>query len=244
MWKLNKDKTQKIHFVARDKHSYDVCPRPFPASQAIPKWWKDASPYIKRPDNPEGKKIIIADRESNASFKKCTPMLDMISSGYIIPLWADVQVRNINGLPNISWRVQRDVFEVHYKQEVEVPDGYGDFQFKFLNEWIPVLPKGYSALIMPCPGYPDSAFKVIPAVIDYDKTRHPLTPPMLLKNGFEGIVEKGTPMFQVIPFKRTDWKSEFSFLEEGEYSVIVDRELKSTIVNNYVKNFWQKKTYK
>jgi hypothetical protein len=117
-------------------------------------------------------------------------MLDLLSSGYLVPLWADVQVRIENGLPLITWRVERGVFELHATQEVEIPDGYQNTQFKFLNQWIPKLPKGYSALIISCPGYPNNPFRAMQAIIDYDKTTHPLFPPMFLKEGFEGIVEK------------------------------------------------------
>jgi hypothetical protein len=97
---------------------------------------------------------------------------------------------------------------------------------------------------MPCPGYPNNPFRPISAIIDYDKTTHPLYPPMYLKDDFEGILEKGTPMFQIIPFKRNNWKSSFSFLEDGQLSINEDRDVKATIINNYVKNFWEKKTYK
>lgn len=234
----------KIEFIALDKYAFEVCLKPFPASQALPKWWKGGTPYIKSPDNPDGKKILIRNSDSNASFKKCTPMLDMLSSGYIVPLWADVQVTIENNIPFITWRVQRNVFEGHNGQEVEIPDGYDPMQFKFLNQWVPKLPKGYSALIIPCPGYPNNPFKPISAIIDYDKTTHPLMPPMYIKKGFEGIVEKGTPMFQIIPFKRNNWESVFSFYENGQMQINADRDIKSTLINNYVKNFWEKKTYK
>jgi hypothetical protein len=243
MWGKNKI-INEVEFIALDKYAFEVCPKPFPASQAIPKWWKDASPYIKSEDNPDGKKIIVSNYESNASFKKCTPMLDMLSSGYIIPLWADVQVTIKEQGSELSWRVHKRVFDVHDGQDVEIPDGYQKTQFKFLNQWVPRLPKGYSALIMPCPGYPNNAFRPMSGIIDYDKTTHPLYPPVYLKNDFEGIVEKGTPMFQVIPFKRNNWSSKFSFLEDGQELINFDRDVKSTIVNNYVKNFWEKKTYK
>ena len=243
MW--GKDRLiNKIEFVAIEKYFFDVCPKPIPASQAIPQWWKDASPYIKSSENPDGKKIIVQNLSSNASFKKCTPMLDMLSSGYIIPLWSDVQVKNIDNSPSISWRVQRPVFEQHFGQEVEVPDGYELSQFKYLNPWVPKLPSGFSALIVPCSGYPNSPFRIISAVIDYDKTPHPLFPPVYVKKGFEGIVERGTPMFQIIPFKRNNWESSFSFLQEGDFDVKFDRDIKATIVNNYIKNFWEKKSYK
>lgn len=243
MWGKNK-LVNEIEFIALDKYAFEVCPKPFPASQAIPQWWKDASPYIKNEDNPDGKKIIVSNNESNASFKKCTPMLDMLSSGYIVPLWADVQVTIQDHGPQLTWRVHKQVFDIHYGQEVETPDGYQKTQFKFLNQWVPKLPKGFSALIIPCPGYPNSIFRPISGVIDYDKTTHPLYPPVYLKNDFDGIVEKGTPMFQIIPFKRNNWNSKFSFLEAGQELINLDRDVKSTIVNNYVKNFWEKKTYK
>jgi hypothetical protein len=243
MWRKHKI-TNEIEFVALDKYSFEVCPKPFPASQALPQWWKDASPYLKSGKNVDGKKIIVENYQSNASFKKCTPMLDLLSSGYIVPLWSDVQVRYENELPSISWRVERNVFELHATQEVEIPNGYQKSQFKFLNQWVPKLPKGYSALIIACPGYPNNPFRAMQAIIDYDKTTHPLFTPMFLKEGFEGIVEKGTPMFQIIPFKRNNWESKFSFLESGQSAINVDRDIKATIVNNYVKNFWDKKSYK
>ena len=243
MWGKNKI-INEIEFVALDKYAFKVCPKPFPASEALPQWWKNATPYLKSWENPDGKKIIVKNFESNASFKKCTPMLDMLTSGYIVPLWSDVQVTLKDDSPTISWRVKRDVFESHSGQEVEVPDGYQKAQFKFLNQWVPKLPKGYSALIIACPGYPNNPFRAMQAIIDYDKTTHALFPPMFLKEGFEGILEKGTPMFQIIPFKRHNWISKFSFLENGQDLINQDLDIKSTIVNNYVKNFWQKKTYK
>jgi len=243
MWGKNK-LVNEIEFVALDKYAFEVCPKPFPASQALPQWWKDATPYIKSEKNPDGKKIIIENKYSNASFKKCTPMLDVLSSGYIVPLWSDVQIKIENNEPLITWRVSKDVFQFHFGQQVEVPNGYHKSQFKFLNQWMPQLPKGYSALITPCPGYPNNVFRPISGIIDYDKTTHPLITPGYIIKDFEGILEKGTPMFQIIPFKRNNWKSKFSFLEEGQSIINTDRDVHSTLANNYVKNFWQKKSYK
>jgi len=243
MWGKNK-LVNEIEFVALDKYAFEVCPKPFPASQALPQWWKDATPYYKTSDNPDGKKLIVQDRKSNATFKKCTPMLDLLSSGYLVPLWSDIQVKIENGLPFIRWRVKKDVFCLHNGTGVEIPNGYQETQFKFLNQWVPKLPKGYSALIIACAGYPNNPFRAMQAIIDYDKTAHALYPPMFLKEGFEGIVEKGTPMFQIIPFKRNNWVSKFSFLEEGYAQINVDRDVKATLVNNYVKNYWEKKSYK
>ena len=236
--------SKKIKFTAIDRHSYEVCPRPTPSTASIPKWWKDASPYIVSNKNPDGNKLIVENGESNASFKKCTPMLDSLGLGYTIPLWADVQVRTENGSPVITWRTGKDVFQIHYGNGVEYPEGYGDFQFKFMNQWVPSLPKGHSLLVTHPIGYQKSPFRALSGVIDYDKTNHPLYPIMLLKNGFEGIIEKGTPMVQVFPFKRDNWESSFDYFEYGDFDINIDRDIKATIVNNYVKNMWSKKSFK
>jgi hypothetical protein len=230
--------TNKINFIARDIYGYEVCPKPFPAFQAIPNWWKEAKPYTSG-------KLEMDQYTTNANFKKCTPMLDALTSGYIFPLWADVFVQQIDGIPNLTWRTDRELFTIHgYDLGVEIPDGYSKYIFKYCNMWYPKMPKGYSMLITSPFGYHNLPFKAVTGIMDSDLSPHELTPPVFLKEGFEGIVEKGTPMFQMTPIKRDDWESEFTHYSEGEYSRIENRDVLATIVNNYVKNFWQKKNYK
>jgi hypothetical protein len=233
-----------IKFVAEDPYFFEVSPKPVPASQTIPQWWKDATPYLKTSLNPDGNKVIVDSMTRGASFKKCTPMLDSITSGYVFPLWADVQVRQENGMPTLHWRVKRSVFSFHGSNNIPTPTGYNKTEFKYHNGWIPKLPKGYSAFITPVAGIPSPIFKPISAIIDYDSTPHQLVPPGYIQDGFEGIIEKGTPMFQLTPFKRENWISEFDKYDYNEFDAIEDRTVLATIINNYVKNVWHKKSYK
>lgn len=237
--------TKTIKFIASDPYAATVCPKPIPASQVIPDYWRNATPYMVSEDNPDGKKLILRNRNSNASFKKCTPMLDAMTSGYMFTLWADVMVTQVNGFPSISWRVEKDVFQLHGGAVgIDFPDGYHKVAFKYLNHWHPRTPDGYSILVTPPLGHRNLPFMPISAVIDTDRTPHELVPPGFIKEGFEGIIEKGTPMFQVTPFKRESWVSEFDNYKENEFNAIMDRDVSATLVNNYVKNFWQKKSYK
>jgi hypothetical protein len=57
------------------------------------------------------------------------------------------------------------------------------------------------------------------------------------------ILEKGTPICQVIPFKREDWDSEAVEFDE-EANKKNGFKLKSKIVRSYKSQFWQKKTYR
>jgi hypothetical protein len=236
---------QIIKFEARDEYGWEVADRPYPATQAVPDWWKAMTPYSKTEDNPKGNKLIVRNFASNAGPKKCVPMLDAITSGYIIPLWADVQVTNVGDNKSITWRVGQNVFEEHGFQarEVQTPVGYNSQVFKFVNKWRIITPKGYSCLITQPFGYRQTGVQAIPAVIDTDRNSLEIVPPVWFANDFEGILEKGTPIVQVIPFKRSDWKAEYSYLKDGEYKKLEDKSFNGTIVNHYMKKIWSKKTY-
>jgi hypothetical protein len=236
----------KIIFKAINKNDYDTFLKPVPASTLLPLWWKEETPYKKSLDNPDGKKIILSNRQANTTFKKCTPMLDVLASGYILQLWSDILVRQVNGEPEISWRTAKNIFSTHGKpfKDVVTPNGYSNIVFKYLNTWIPITPTGYSVFVAPPPGYNNSPFRAVPAIIDTDRSTIDFAPPMWIKEGFEGIIEKGTPLVQITPFKRENWKLETTFYEDDEFEKIQEKNFNSNIVNHYIKNVWTKKSYK
>lgn len=236
---------ETIKFEARDEYGWEVAPRPYPATQAVPDWWKAMTPYSKSVDNPKGSKLIVNNLVSNAGPKKCVPMLDALTSGYIIPLWSDVQVSNSGENKWVTWRTSQPVFEAHGEQarEVQTPVGFNEEVFKFQNKWRILTPKGYSCLIVQPFGYRQTGVQAVPAVIDTDRSSLEILPPVWFANDFEGILEKGTPIVQVIPFKRSDWKAEYSYLKDNEYRKLEDKNFGSTIINHYMKKVWQKKNY-
>ena len=240
---------KKINFRARSKDEFEIQTKPYPAVKSIPKWFKDQVPYeTPHPfdERANDGKVHIRNKISNATFKKCVPLLDGMSAGYIVPLWADVEI--VSGhVPNLHWKTNRDVFRMHGKNtnEMTPPPGYNSQVYKYSNCWIPQTPKGYSCLITSPFGYNDLAFKAIPAIVDTDRSTLELVFPMWIKKDFNGIVEKGTPLIQIIPFKRDDWESTFDYYEDGYYKdVIEERNFGSTIVSHYIKNHWSKKSFK
>jgi hypothetical protein len=56
----------------------------------------------------------------------------------------------------------------------------------------------------------------LPAIVDTDK--HPIMVnfPFFLKENFSGVIPYGTPIVQVIPFKRENWKSKFSISAKSQ----------------------------
>jgi len=243
-----------ITFVARDKWGFDTQLKPYPAATGIPEWWKAENPYEPVEKSPDAKKLIVDHNMVNFSFKKCTPMLDAITSGYIIPLWTDVQIRwEDDGIPAVNWRTFQNPFDGNTgvlqkhgpsSARVGAPSGYTNYVFKYMNTWIPKTPPGYSVLIQQPVGYGDLPLRAIPAVIDSDKSELEVVAPMWLQEGFEGILKKGTPLMQVIPFKREDWQAEFAYYEGQDYMKTQERNFNSNLISNYIKRHWSKKTYK
>lgn len=235
-----------ITFVSKSKYGWEVSNKPYPAHQSIPDWWRNLTPYYPSENDPEGKKIQINKGVSNATAKKCVPMLDAITSGYLIDLWSDVQITQTKEGPYVSWRVSESVFNLHgpSSRDVPPPTGYSNVVMKFNNFWIPKTPKGYSVFITSPAGRNNDPFKAIPAIVDSDKSTTELVVPMWVSESFEGIVEKGTPLLQITPFKRENWKSDFTFVDHNEYLIMEDKNFQSTLVNHYIKKIWNKKTYK
>jgi len=240
---------KKINFKATSQTEFEVQIKPYPAVKNIPKWFLDMQPYSDKsnPNYPNDGKLHFRNRIANSTFKKCVPLLDGMSSGYIIPLWADVMIEQENGYPQIYWKTLSDVFTIHGESSTHIvpPPGYQNVVYKYNNCWIPQTPKGYSCFITSPLGHHDLPFKAIPAVVDTDRSTLELVFPMWVQKGFEGIVEKGTPLVQVIPFKRDDWESTFDYYEDGKYKhVIEERNFQSTMVGHYLKNHHSKKRFK
>lgn len=236
---------KNINFKARSKNEFEVQLRPYPAVKTLPKWYRD-HPSYENTDFVNDNRLHVRGLSSNATFKKCMPLLDSMSAGYIIPLWADVEVE-AGIIPEIHWRTVNPVFAIHGKSTTSMvpPEGYNSQVFKYLNCWIPETPKGYSCLITSPFGHNDLVFRAITAVVDTDKSPVELVFPIWVKNNFNGIVEKGTPIAQIIPFKRDDWESTFDYYENGVYkNIIEERTFNSTIISHYVKNYWSKKKFK
>lgn len=235
-------KKNKIKFTFLSEYGYNiVAARPSLASSKIPEWFKSMDQY----DHPEGIKII--DRVSNATAKKCTPMIDAMTSGYILSLWSDVLVsqHEYSG-PEVSWKVNADVFSLHgpSSRSIPPPPGYDNLVFKYNSLLTITTPPGYSTLITPPLGHHNLPFRAVPAIVDTDNPTIDLVFPVWIKSNVSGIIEKGTPIVQVIPFKRESWKSEIDFMDQKDFAVHMDNNFNSVIKNHYIKNIWSKKDFK
>lgn len=202
--------SKKIQFIAENKELLYILERPYPALNKLPDWLSNMPSYVG------GKRGIDQFSDPNSTIKKCMPVFDAITAGYHIPLISDVWVER-KGEEEISFKWSWEASPVIAPQNPDryttypIPENYYKTAFKWLNPWIVKTPPGWSCLfIHPIHGDP-LPFQCLTAIVDTDKHPAPINIPFIFRKDFEGLIQKDTPLVQVIPFKREDFKSEFSY---------------------------------
>ena len=87
-------------------------------------------------------------------------------------------------------------------------------------------------------------FTILPGIVDTDTYTNPVNFPFQLNDpSFRGLIPAGTPICQVIPFRRDSWQmgigSAKDFAEGGVMS-----KLRRVIFNSYKTQFWSKKDFR
>jgi hypothetical protein len=89
--------------------------------------------------------------------------------------------------------------------DYQVPMGYDADHFAWSPRWALELEDGYSALYTTPLNRFELPFINTSGIIDNDSINTPGRMPFFLKNGWVGVLKKGTPFMQVLPFKREPW---------------------------------------
>lgn len=217
---------------------------PAPSIKNIPEWYKNHKTFF-----PYNKKNIINGNQ-NFTIKKCIPVFDAMTAGYTIFTHCDIFVNfDQNGskffIPPSA--PIKDLIEYHHNFQAESHPQSNMMQYpKFMSPWSIKTPRGYSCLFIPPMHNPNMFFNILPGIVDTDKYYAPVNFPFVLNDPtFSGIIPAGTPICQVIPFKRKNFKMK---LEKSQryYKKIIDFSHSYPIkfFNNYKDRIWQKKYYR
>lgn len=212
---------------------------PKPASKLIPDWYKNTNSYINGERKPAG------DGTTTATVKRCMPVFDAITAGYIIESPADVFVSKKDGGQWFEWSDFGLIGFHPIEQAPEHPLNKSNFPYpKWINPWAIKTPKGYSTLFVQ-PFHRESVFTILPGVVDTDQYTPPVNFPFVINDpSFEGLIPKGTPIAQVIPFKRESWTMQLGDKKDFEHQNNVTKKLRSKFFDRYKSMFWAKKEYK
>jgi hypothetical protein len=204
MFNINKKiKNNNITFIK----CFDVPDEfyPKPSSTVIPEWYVNTESYSGKSKKPTG------DGHTTATIKKCMPIFDSLTAGYIITTYCDLYIsRNKNDAPgsfNIEYSGFNPLQQHPFVQAELYPFAVKNLPHpKIMSPWGIKTPTGYSTLFVQ-PFHRESEISILPGVVDTDKYHVPVNFPFYFNNPeFEGLIPAGTPVVQVIPFKRESWK--------------------------------------
>lgn len=190
-------KTPEIEFLCLEE-DYGIIPEPYPARKFMPEWYKALPPKINR-----------ENKFNNSTIKRCAPVLDAMTMGYIIPLVADVEFVTNDDASGVSyrWEFSKPMVENHSQEQISTPKTPHPQTpkppMKFLNWWAIKVPPGYSVLFVPPLNRQDPRFTCISGLVDCDGYFEFINFPFFFhEKNYTGLIEAGTPLVQAIPIKR------------------------------------------
>jgi hypothetical protein len=228
----------KIKFIKIENISDQFYPQP--AYKMLPDWYKDTPGYLGN------NKVPFDEGSPKATIKKCMPVFDSMTSGYIITSHVDVWVKQQETekdgkQPYFVWPTGNPLGFHAVGQAKEHPGntGFNIAYPKWVSPWAIKTPKGYSCFFVQ-PMHRESVFEILPGIVDTDKWYPPVNFPFVLKDiGFEGLIPAGTPIAQVIPFKRESWSMEFGS-EKDILETLEMEKRKHSVFYDYYKNITKK----
>jgi hypothetical protein len=212
-----------------------------PMKKMIPQWYKNVP-----------SKIYDTDIWNANTAKACMPFLDTFMTGYAIVSPVDIMVGKHNeDIDNnespllFSWS-NNQILVVKTRDNkpmptLPIPQEYNQNHYVWIMPCSLEAPKGYSLLITHPLNRFDLPFTTLTGIIDDFKMPAGQTP-VLFKNNFSGIIPAGTPIAQIIPFKREDWiiKEDKNLYFDAD---TIGKKARNVMSGFYKNNFWNKKNY-
>ena len=183
------------------------------------------------------------------------PVYDHITAGYIVynPVEQEIACGNRDNSDVVAFRRRfpdawnnQEPQEGHMHEQcpIHVNEGERRDYITFSVPWRIETPPGYSCLIQQPYFEFEKRFTLFPGIVDTDTIDVPWANwpgHMNIATGESTTIQPGTPLMQVIPFKRDAWEMETVVDESGKAR---DTSLKFFLTNAYARIFHQKKSYK
>jgi hypothetical protein len=193
-----------------------VLPRPIPAVLGLPEWFKSMPLKTFNP---------TAGVEDH-TVKKCPPFIDAMTYGFLMPLAADLEMRD----GEFTWKFEmpdrfagkypHSPIDFHDPSQIAGAPFFDEDRYiiKFNNFWTIEAPEGYSLLFTHPVNRTDLPFTTLTGLVDCDAFHDSLInfPARWHDPDFNGVLPKGTPVAQCLPVKREAWSSRFDTLSDED----------------------------
>lgn len=191
-------------------------------------WQHISLPFAAKNKMPEWHKNTSTINNEKRTIKKCMPVTDIITAGYLLPAPVDIRmIRCENDGIQFTPDDDSEFFVTkHDPIQYDKLSWKDDSVIKFDLPWIFKTPPGWS-MMYTAPAYRDnSKLEALSAIVETDTYYNNVNCPVRVKDwkvGEELVIEKGTPLIQAIPFKRQDFKLKMSHVDWKKiYSTAID----------------------
>jgi len=204
--------TNIITFSTSDREALNDFP-PLPAGKMIPDWFKDVPVDLP--------KIGEYTQPDTPSIKRCMPVLDYLTTGYIIRASYEIHIKELmdnNFMHGFDSRCRdhHTVVSKHpWHQAPFTINGKKSHYLKITQPWHVKTAPGYSCMYFDPYYHLRKEFSLFPGIIDTDGHNEPAGLVGLIKEK-EFIIKPGDPLIVVFPFKREDWQLHTEF-RDNEY---------------------------
>jgi hypothetical protein len=218
---------------------FDNLLKPLPAKKLLPEWYKNQSSYTNI---------------NEATIKKCIPIFDAMTSGYFLLSQSNITIdsTNKNKLSiHTDNNFDNQIFKHHsfdqYNQ-YKIPFGYHSEIIRVHPLWCIKTQKGYSSLFLNPIHHESKDLIAIDGLIDTDNFISDGYLSFFVKADSVFTIKKGTPLIQIIPFKREKWDMEEKTVEETKAIIKYENDLgliknKKHQLGAYKNIFHVKKTF-
>lgn len=244
---MKKNKSKTIKFYGQNKKTSDDV-KPSPAIKSIPEWYK------RQP----GKVEQFYDLKTGTAaltVKKCMAVFDSMTAGYYFYAPCDIYInatdpdKLIKSIPQGQDIKNSDLFAEHNRQQyTDYPvdsSRYHKDVIRISSLWSVQTSPGTSTLFLHPLNTNTVPLFAIPGIIDTDNFLSEGFFSFFVEKDFNGVIKKGTPLLQLIPFERGNWTSEFVVGEKADEVQKTQRnKLRAVFYNGYKDMFRAKKDYK
>jgi hypothetical protein len=177
---------------------HGVIAEPVPAKTVLPDWFRKL---------PAVDKQHASATNNGLTVKRCMPFLDAMALGFILPLGATTRLEIKDGGKTVEagWEFDKVMVSNHGSHQVSGHPLSDRPPMKFHNYWTIKTPPGWSCLFVAPLNRPSLPVEIVAGVVDTDSYHSLINFPFFATGG-DGVhtIEKGTPLVQVIPFRRAD----------------------------------------
>jgi hypothetical protein len=214
-----------------------------PSKSLIPDWYKNTKNDFLS-DGKNNPLNFLDNKKKN--FKLCMPFFDSFTTGYLVLCPGDLIVsRDEEGNPSINWPDPENRFadlRENPSATIPVPHGCSPENFTWTFPAAIKFPKEYSAIFTHPFNRFDLPFVTTSGIVDGNFAFGHGNYPFFIKDNFQGVIKQGTPIAQIIPFKRESWslKEDKELTQEAE----INHKKSNSVIFGWYKNYhWKKKEY-